>query len=77
MDLKDLRKVNTQELEKELKEKRDKLQELKFKISLEEHSQVSDYGKLKKDIAQILTVLNEEKTAEPVVDVAREEETNK
>lgn len=64
MDIKELRQMNKKDLLKELKEKRAKLQELRFKISLEEHSQVSDYRKLRKDIAQILTVVKE-KEQEP------------
>ncbi len=67
MDIKELRQMNKKDLLKELKEKRAKLQELRFKISLEEHSQVSDYRKLRKDIAQILTVIKEKEQESEIV----------
>jgi len=61
MDIKELRQMSKTDLKKELQSKKAKLQELRFKISLEEHAQVRDYRKLRKDIAQILTILHEKK----------------
>lgn len=74
MDLKELRQMNKSDMLKELKEKRKKLQELRFKISLEEHAQVRDYRKLRKDIAQILTVLKEKDNQVPADEKSLAEE---
>lgn len=59
MDTKELRKMNKEDLLLKLREKKEKLQQLKFKVSLEEHKQVRDLRVLKKEIARILTILNE------------------
>lgn len=62
MDKQDLKKMSITELEKELREKRQAARDLRFKISLSEHSQVRDLRKLKREIARIITMLKE-KTA--------------
>jgi len=48
-----------EELNKLLKEKRDKLETLKFDLALGKVKNISEIRKTKKDIAQIMTLLNE------------------
>jgi len=48
-----------EELNKLLKEKRDKLERLKFDLALGKVKNISDIRKTKKDIAQVMTLLNE------------------
>jgi large subunit ribosomal protein L29 len=48
-----------EELNKLLKEKRDKLERLKFDLALGKVKNISEIRKTKKDIAQIMTLLNE------------------
>lgn len=58
MEIAELQKMKQEELHDLLREKRNSVQELRFKISLDEHKQVRMVRSLKKDIARILTVLN-------------------
>ena len=48
-----------EELNKLLKEKRDKLERLKFDLALGKVKNISEIRKTKKDIAQVMTLLNE------------------
>jgi len=48
-----------EELNRLLKEKRDKLERLKFDLALGKVKNISEIRKTKKDIAQIMTLLNE------------------
>jgi len=48
-----------EELNKLLKEKRDKLERLKFDLALGKVKNISEIRKTKRDIAQIMTLLNE------------------
>lgn len=64
MNIAEIRKMNSEELAKALREKREKLQDLQFKVSMEEHAQVSDVSKIKKDIARLLTVQREQQLAQ-------------
>jgi len=48
-----------EELNKLLKEKRDKLERLKFDLAVGKVKNISEIRKTKKDIAQIMTLLNE------------------
>ncbi|HMB17310.1 MAG TPA: 50S ribosomal protein L29 [Candidatus Paceibacterota bacterium] len=60
-DLKEFRKKPLADLKKTLKEKREKLNELEFDFSTGKIQNVKDVKKLKKDIAQILTIINQDK----------------
>ena len=55
----DLRKMNKKELIELLAEHRNKLRELKFKVQQKEFKNVREIRWLKKDIARILTVMND------------------
>jgi len=59
MDLKEIRKKNDEELRKLLAEQREKLRELRFKVSTKQHKTVRDVRKLKQFIARLLTVIKE------------------
>jgi large subunit ribosomal protein L29 len=48
-----------EELNKLLKEKRDKLERLKFDLAAGKVKNISEVRKIKKDIAQIMTLINE------------------
>ncbi len=55
-----LRKKSFSELEKDLTKKRQSLQKLRFKKATGELSNSSEISALKKDIARILTIFNEQ-----------------
>ncbi|MBU0649275.1 50S ribosomal protein L29 [Patescibacteria group bacterium] len=59
MELKELRKKNDQELKKMLAEGREKLRELKFKVSSRQYKAIRDIRKHGKQIARILTIQKE------------------
>jgi len=63
MDNKDLRKKSTSELEKMLSEKAVSLNKFKFAMSQSKLKNVKEGKNLRKEIAQILTVINETKKA--------------
>ena len=63
MNIKDLRKKTAAELDKELGEKGVALNNFKFGASGSKTKNVKAGNNLKKEIAQILTVLNESKKA--------------
>jgi large subunit ribosomal protein L29 len=48
-----------EELNKLLKEKRDKLERLRFDLAVGKVKNISEIRKTKKDIAQIMTLINE------------------
>lgn len=48
-----------EELNKMLKEKRDKLERLKFDLAVGKVKNISEIRKIKKDIAQIMTLIKE------------------
>ena len=58
MNIKDLKTRKESELHKLLAEYRDKIRDLRFKISLNEMKTVHEFRKAKKTIARILTFLN-------------------
>ncbi len=64
MDIKELRKKSEQELLKFLKLKREQMRDLRFQVAAKQHKDVRDLRQIKKDIAQILTVLKEKKVVE-------------
>lgn len=55
---KDFTKMNTVDLQKALKEKREKLLNTRFSISGSRSRKTSEIRTLKKEVAQILTILN-------------------
>lgn len=59
MELKELRKKSDEELKKLLAEQREKLREIRFKVSSRQYKAVRDVRKIKKIIAQILTIQKE------------------
>ena len=63
MKAKELRKKTEKELEKILKENREKLEKMKIDLSLRKLKNVKEIKMVKKDIARILTILNEKKYA--------------
>ena len=58
MDTKDLKTKKESELHKLLHEYREKIRDLRFKISLNETKTVHEFKKVKKIVARILTFLN-------------------
>lgn len=63
MALKDLRQKTTKELHQELARLRDELRELRFKIRQDESKDVRAGRKVRRTIAQILTILNARRLA--------------
>lgn len=61
MKIKELREKNIQELKKFLSEKRDAVRKLRFDIASKQIKNVRDIRNDKKDIARILTIINESK----------------
>lgn len=61
MDIKEIRKKTDKELTKLLAEQRDKLRGLNFKVASRQHKNYKELGKMKKEIAKILTVMNEKR----------------
>ncbi len=59
MKIKDLRAKDKKELEGLLLENRGKLRDLRFKVSSKQMKGVRELRKLKKSIAQLLTILRE------------------
>jgi len=61
MKIKELREKNTGELKKLLDEKREHARKLRFDISAKQAKNNKDLRNTKKDIAKILTLINENK----------------
>lgn len=61
MKASELRKKSKEELEKILNEKRNYLLKLKVNLSLGKLKNVKEIAEVKKDIARILTILNQKK----------------
>jgi large subunit ribosomal protein L29 len=64
MKAKDLKNKTESELQKILKEKREKLRELRFTLATGKLKNPSEIKEIKKDIARILTFLNIKKRLE-------------
>lgn len=60
-DFEQLKNLSVEELQKMVLEKKDKIRQLKFDLSLGKIKNFSDIKKIKKDIAQILTLINQKK----------------
>lgn len=59
MKVKELRKKSKDDLEKILKEEREKLRQMRFDFASGKVKNVREKGNLKKEIARILTILKE------------------
>ncbi len=62
MKIKELREKSQTELEKILQDNREKLRQLRFDLVSGKVKNVREIRKIKKDIARILTLLNEQRT---------------
>ncbi|PIT93731.1 50S ribosomal protein L29 [Candidatus Falkowbacteria bacterium CG10_big_fil_rev_8_21_14_0_10_43_11] len=58
MEIKELKNKNISELQAILRIKRDKLRELRFKDAAKQLKNIRELRMIKKDIAQILTLIN-------------------
>ncbi|MDP3800351.1 MAG: 50S ribosomal protein L29 [bacterium] len=58
---KELRQKNIEELTKTLQEERVKLSDLNFKLVGAQLKNVSEFSKIKRNVAVLLTILNERK----------------
>ncbi len=63
MDIKELGRKNISELRRELAIKRNQLREVRFKLKKDETKDVRETRKIRRSIAQILTILNRKKGA--------------
>ncbi|MFW0862513.1 MAG: 50S ribosomal protein L29 [Candidatus Komeilibacteria bacterium] len=57
--MKDLRKKDIKELQKMLATKREQVRDMRFSVSNKQLKNIRDIRKTRKEIAQIITVLNE------------------
>jgi large subunit ribosomal protein L29 len=62
MDIKEIKVKSKEELNKLLSDNRDKLRDLKFKVANRQLKDVRGIRKLKREIARMLTVLNNKET---------------
>lgn len=62
MKIKEIKEKKEAELQKLLREKREKLRELRFTLATGKLKNSAEIKQAKKDVARILTVLNERKT---------------
>ncbi len=63
MKAKEIREKNINELEKILKEKRNVAQKLMFDVSVKQLKEHRNLRNVKKDIARMLTIINEKRKA--------------
>jgi large subunit ribosomal protein L29 len=59
MKAKELRDKNIKSLERDIKEKKEELNELRFDVSMKQVKNHRDLRNTKRDIAKMLTVINE------------------
>ena len=59
MDIKGLRKKSDAELQKILKQQREQVRDLRFKVSAKQHKDVRELRDARKSVAQTLTILKE------------------
>ncbi len=62
MDLTELRQKSKNELKKTLQDSQERLRQLRFDLAAGKIKNVREIRKIKKEIARILTLLNEQKT---------------
>lgn len=70
MDINELKNKTKSELHQILAESRDELRELKFKVGERQLAQVRRVRALKKDIARVLTALNDKSPAQSAIKLA-------
>lgn len=73
MKIKDVRQLETKKLHERLSEARAKLVKVRFGVANKESKNVRDLRKLRTDISQFLTVLNERRHGKDVVKEVKEE----
>jgi len=61
MKIKEIREKNISELRKEIQEKKESVQQLRFDISMKQAKEHREIRNTKRDIARILTVMGETK----------------
>ncbi len=61
MKVKDIRRKKEPELAKDIKDLREKLRELRFNLASGKVKNIREIREVKRDIARILTIINEEK----------------
>lgn len=59
MKAKDLKQLNHQELQNRAAELRGLVRDLRFKVTTRQHSKVRDLRQTRRDLARVLTVLNQ------------------
>ncbi|MBT4120857.1 MAG: 50S ribosomal protein L29 [Candidatus Magasanikbacteria bacterium] len=64
MDIQDLKNKSIRELHELLAEKRNELRELRFKVSEKQLKNVSEIKKVRKTVAQVLTIIKASNKAE-------------
>lgn len=74
MKIQDIREIKTPELIKQIEEEKKNMTDLKFAHQLKQLTNTSKLKVLKKDIAKMLTVLNERSIAEKKTVVANSKE---
>lgn len=62
MKIEEIRKTNTKELMKKAQELKEKLSDIRFTLSANQLKNVKEVGNIKKEIARILTILQETST---------------
>ncbi|EKE14480.1 MAG: hypothetical protein ACD_12C00488G0003 [uncultured bacterium] len=76
MEVKELKRKSLKELVKLLSTLREKLRDMRFKISADQLKNVREIRNLKKDIARILTMIRAKREKEPVKEADIKEEKN-
>ena len=66
MELKELRQKSVPELQKILAQNREKLRDVRFKVSQRQYKNYREQGDLKKEVARILTVTREKELLEKI-----------
>ncbi len=61
MKAKDLKQLSAQELQSRAAELRGLVRDLRFKVTTRQHSKVRDLRQARRDLARVLTVLNQVK----------------
>lgn len=61
MKAKDLKQLNQQDLQTRAAELRGLIRDLRFKVTTRQHSKVRDLRHTRRDLARVLTVLNQVK----------------
>ena len=73
MDLKEIRKKSTGELQKQLRLYREQMRDLRFKIEAKQHKDVRELRETRKIIARILTVMKEKQILKEFKNIKKSE----